>query len=62
MPEELKERAIEIRSEEMDEILGKSPTWMLRRGVLLLFFIVLAILIGSWLFKYPDIINLIVFR
>jgi len=57
MPEELKERAIEIRSEEMDEILGKSPTWMLRRGVLLLFFIVLAILIGSWLFKYPDIIS-----
>ena len=57
MPEELKERAIEIRSEEMDEILGKSPTWMLRRGVLLLFFIVLALLTGSWLFKYPDIIS-----
>jgi HlyD family secretion protein len=57
MPEELKERAIEIRSEEMDEILGKSPTWMLRRGVLLLFFIVLVLLTGSWLFKYPDIIS-----
>jgi HlyD family secretion protein len=57
MSEELKERAIEIRSEEMDEILGKSPSWMLRRGVLLLFFIVLALLTGSWLFKYPDIIN-----
>lgn len=57
MPEELKERAIEIRSEEIDEILGKSPSWMLRRGVLLLFFIVLALLTGSWLFKYPDIIT-----
>ena len=57
MPEELKERAIEIRSEEMDEILGKSPTWMLRRGVLLLFFIVLMLITGSWLFKYPDIIS-----
>ncbi len=41
----------------MDEILGKSPTWMLRRGVLLLFFIVLVLLTGSWLFKYPDIIS-----
>ena len=57
MSEELKERAIEIRSEEMDEILGKSPTWMLRRGVLLLFFIVLTLLTGSWVFKYPDIIS-----
>lgn len=57
MPEELRERAIDIRSEEIDEILGKSPTWMLRRGVLLLFFIVLSLLTGSWLFKYPDIIS-----
>jgi len=56
MSEELKERAIEIRSEEMDEILGKSPTWMLRRGIVLLFFIVITLLFGSWLFKYPDVI------
>lgn len=57
MPEEIKDRAIEIRSVEIDEILGKSPTWILRQGALLLFFIVLALLTGSWLFKYPDVIS-----
>ena len=54
---ELKERAIEIRSEEIDEILGKTPTWILRRGVLLLLVIILALIAGSWIFKYPDIIS-----
>lgn len=57
MPEELKERAIEIRSEEIDEILGKTPNWILRRGVVLLLIILLALLAGSWAFKYPDIIS-----
>ena len=57
MPEELKERAIEIRSEEIDEILGKTPTWILRRGVVLLLVIILALITGSWIFKYPDIIS-----
>jgi len=57
MPEELKERAIEIRSEEIDEILGKTPSWILRRGVILLLVIILALIAGSWIFKYPDIIS-----
>ena len=57
MPEELKERAIEIRSEEIDEILGKAPSWILRRGVILLLVIILALIAGSWIFKYPDIIS-----
>lgn len=57
MSEELKERAIEIRSEEIDEILGKTPSWMLRRGIAMLSLIILFILAGSWFFHYPDIIS-----
>jgi len=57
MPEELKERAIEIRSEEIDEILGKTPSWILRRGISMLTLIILFLLAGSWFFHYPDIIT-----
>jgi len=47
MQEELKERAIEIRSEEVDEILGRQPSWILRRGIVVLGFIVMALLAAS---------------
>jgi multidrug resistance efflux pump len=57
MFEELKEKAIEIRSEEVNEILGKTPVWILRKGIILLTLIIVAIFTGSWLFKYPDIIT-----
>ena len=57
MSEELKEKAIEIRSEEVNDILGKTPVWILRRGVVLLSVIIAALLTGSWLFKYPDVIT-----
>jgi len=57
MQEELKERAIEIRSEEVDEILGRQPSWILRRGIVVLGFIVMALLAASWFLRYPDIIT-----
>jgi len=57
MSEELKERAIEIRSEEVNDILGKTPVWILRRGIVLLSVIIATLLTGSWLFKYPDVIT-----
>lgn len=48
---------IEIRSEEVQEILGKSPQWIIRVGISLILAVVIALLIGSWFFKYPDIIS-----
>jgi len=48
---------IEIRSEEVQEILGHVPSWIIRSGISVLFFVVFVLLIGSWFFKYPDIIN-----
>jgi multidrug resistance efflux pump len=48
---------IEIRSEEVQEILTAVPHWMIRWGNTLVFIIVLGLLAISWLVSYPDIIN-----
>ncbi len=57
MSEELNEKAIEIRSEEMDEILSRTPAWLIRRGAVVLSFVVIFLLAGSWFFRYPDSIS-----
>ncbi len=46
---------IELRSEEVEDILGKVPGWVTRNGILMLFFIVTLLLLGSWVFKIPDV-------
>ena len=48
---------IEIRSEEVQDILGASPRWIIRAGISVILLIVIALLVGSWFFKYPDIIQ-----
>lgn len=50
-------KQIELRSEEFQEVLGSVPSWILRRGITLIAIIMMMILIGSALFKYPDIIS-----
>ena len=52
---EIKE--LELRSEEVQEILTRMPHWMIRWGnVLILLLLFLALLI-SWFVKYPDVIT-----
>jgi multidrug resistance efflux pump len=48
---------IEIRSEEVQEILSYVPNWMIRWGNTLFFILILVVLFISWFIKYPDIIN-----
>lgn len=55
--EEKKYKEIELRSEEVQEVMSEIPPWILRRGITTLFVIVMALLIGSWFFKYPDTIT-----
>jgi len=57
MEEEFDISKIEIRSEEVQEILGATPRWIIRAGISVVLSVVLAIMIGSWFFKYPDIIT-----
>ncbi|MDR2407989.1 MAG: HlyD family secretion protein [Bacteroidales bacterium] len=47
---------IELRSEEVQEILGKPPKWLISYGITVIFFIVIGLFIGSYFFKYPDIL------
>ncbi|GHU72686.1 hemolysin [Bacteroidia bacterium] len=51
------EENIELRSEEFQEVLGGVPPWILRWGISILAIIVIILLIGSAILKYPDIIS-----
>lgn len=62
MPEESQhktdiDKQIELRSEEFQEVLGSVPSWILRRGITLIAIIILIILAGTAIFKYPDIVT-----
>ncbi len=47
---------IELRSEEVQEILSFVPNWMIRWGNTLFFGLILGLLLISWFVKYPDVI------
>jgi multidrug resistance efflux pump len=53
----MEEKDIEIRSEEVQEILGQVPGKIIRWGITVVFSVIIIMLIGSYFFKYPDIIN-----
>ena len=46
---------IELRSEEVQELLGQVPRWILRWGITIITLTVIILIIGSTLFRYPDI-------
>lgn len=46
---------IELRSEQVQEILTKIPHWMIRWGNLLILIILLLVLLFSYFIKYPDV-------
>lgn len=47
---------LEIRSEEVQDILGYVPNWMIRWGNTLIFVLIIGFLLMSWFIKYPDTI------
>ena len=48
---------IELRSEEVQDILTKIPHWIIRWGSLVVLIILLLLFFVSWTVKYPDIIT-----
>lgn len=48
---------IELRSEDFNEVLNRIPPWILRWGITMVAGIMLLLLVGSALFKYPDTIS-----
>ncbi len=54
MPDQIDD--IELRSEEVQEILTEAPNWMIRWGSALFLGLIVMLLAISWFIKYPDII------
>ena len=52
-----KRQEIELRSEEFNEVLSTVPAWIIRWGITMTACVVLMLLVGSAVFKYPDIIS-----
>lgn len=48
---------IEIRTSEIDTILGKTPNWIMRTGISVICISALILLIGSMFFYYPETIQ-----
>lgn len=55
--EEKIHKDVELRSEEVQEVMGQIPHWILRWGITILFIVVMILVIGSYFFRYPDVIT-----
>ena len=48
---------IELMSDEVQDILGSPPHYLVRSGTIFLFFFIVLIIFGSWLIEYPNVIS-----
>ena len=49
---------IELRSEAVQEVMGHVPSWIVRWGITVLSLVVLMLVVGSFFFRYPDVVEL----
>ena len=50
------EKQLEIRSDQVQEIISQVPHGLVRWGITVIFLVMLALLAASWFIKYPDIL------
>jgi multidrug resistance efflux pump len=55
MPDQISSRKIELQKNEIEDMLGRVPSWITRNGMFFFLFLVVLLIFGSWVFKYPDI-------
>ena len=55
MSKEGSARKVELRKNELEDMLGRVPGWITRNGIILLLFLIALLLLGSWIYKYPDV-------
>ncbi len=48
---------LEVRSEEVQDILGQMPGWTIRWGITVVFGVVATILLAGWVVRYPDTVE-----
>jgi multidrug resistance efflux pump len=51
------EKELELRSEEVHEILTRIPNWMIRWGSIVVSGVIFILLFATWFIKYPDIVS-----
>ena len=49
-------RFVEMRAEEVHDLLAREPSWFLRWSITLLALLLAAVFYGSWLIHYPDLV------
>jgi multidrug resistance efflux pump len=55
MPEKEPTRKVELQENEVEDMLGRIPSWITRNGTLLFLFLMALLLFGSWIYRYPDV-------
>jgi len=55
MPSEGSPKKIELQNNEVEDMLGRVPGWITRNGIILFTVLIILLIFGSWVFKYPDI-------
>lgn len=48
---------LELRSEEVQEVLSRPPRWILRWGVTVVFGVLALVFAGAWVIRYPDLVK-----
>ena len=48
---------LELRSEEIQDVLSKTPNWMIRWGTILIFIIIVILFFVSYIIRYPDVVR-----
>ena len=48
---------IELHSKEVQDLMGRMPSWLIRNGIVMVILLLMVLVVGSWAFKYPDIIT-----
>lgn len=57
MADDNSSRKIELQKRDVEDMLGRVPTWITRNGMILFLILLLLLIFGSWVFKYPDILR-----
>ncbi len=45
------------RHDEVEELIGSPPSWLVRRGITVIFIVIITLLTGAYFFRYPEIIS-----
>ena len=48
---------IDLHSKEVQDLLGRVPSWLIRNGIVMVIMLLMVLIVGSWFFKYPDIVT-----